>query len=79
MSWQSRASRSFAAQSARWSTKLSTWARVASFRVLVPQKSIGVGLHEIGIELVLADELAEAVADAWAAVSVARPVAICAD
>jgi hypothetical protein len=39
-SWHSRAFRSFSAQSARWATKFSTCSRVASRRVLTPQKSV---------------------------------------
>jgi hypothetical protein len=52
---------------ARCRMKFSTSTRVESQSALVPQKSAFVGFDQVWIELVLADDPAEAVADLGAA------------
>ncbi len=50
----------------------STRSRAASRRVLTPQKSVAWGLDQIGIELMLADDLAAAVVNRTTAIFVVR-------
>jgi hypothetical protein len=57
-----RALRSFSAQSARRWTNALIWARLALSNLGAAEVD-GVGLHKLGIELVLTDELAQTVAD----------------
>ena len=65
---QTRASLFCFAADARWEIKDSTNSRVAPLRVCVPQKSAAYSLHEIGIEVVLADQKAELIPEAGLAV-----------
>jgi hypothetical protein len=73
LSWQSTALRSLTTQSASCWTKFSNLFAASLSERLRTAEVDGVGLYQFGVELVLADELAEMVADLRAT---AVPVAI---
>ena len=68
MSWQSRALRSFSAQSASCCDEVFDLLAGGFSQGLGAAEIDGIGLHQFGIELVLADDLAEPVADLGATV-----------